>query len=37
MKHDGYDKENEHTAEQLFTLTCSGRTGTTYKRVDYLY
>ena len=34
---DGYDEENEHTTERLFTVTRSGRTTTTYKRADYLY
>lgn len=34
---DNYDEENEHTTEQLFNVTRSGITITTYKRGDYLY
>ena len=30
---DSYDEEND----QLFTVTRSGRSATTYKRADYLY
>ena len=34
---DGFDQENEHNSEQLFTATCLGRKAATYKKADYLY
>ena len=34
---DGYDEENEHTAEQLSTVTRSHRTAILYNQSDYWY